>query len=111
VRFLFTVALELPVYALALRKTSGDAGLPHRVTLGLNLLTHPLLYVVVLALGASTVVPSEVLVMVVEGGVLRAWFPRVGSPWAWAVAANLLSWQGGPVLLRWLISVQGGGAP
>jgi hypothetical protein len=83
----------------------GDPGLPHRVTLGLNLLTHPVLYVAVLALGPSSVLPAELLVMGVEGAALAAWVPGATRPWGWAIAANLASWLLGVPLLEWLASV------
>lgn len=77
------------------------------MTLGLNLLTHPLLYLTVVTFGPPSVVPGELMVMAVEGAALAAWVPALTRPrgLAWAVAANLVSWQGGTRLLAWLAAV------
>ena len=100
--FVWTLALELPIYAAALRRAPGRSVLPHQVTLGLNLLTHPMLFFATAALGPGSVAPGELLVVVVEGAALARWVPSVSYPWRWAAAANLVSWQVGGWILGWM---------
>ena len=94
--FVWTVALEFPVYALALPRNWGVAR-ALRLTLAVNLLTHPALCAWVLTskprLGALAT--AELAVALIEAGVLVL---AVGPPrrLAWALlaagSANALSW-------------------
>ena len=57
---------------------------------GVNLLSHPLLTVVLLASPATpTLIAAEVGVVAIEGWLFRQWWPREGlTPYAVALAAN-----------------------
>jgi len=94
--FVWTVALEFPVYALALPRTWSVAR-ALCFTLAVNLLTHPALCAWVLAskprLGALAA--AELAVALIEAGLLLL---AIGPPrrFAWALlaagSANSLSW-------------------
>lgn len=97
--YLWTCALELPVLAMSLRGASRGPSLALQVCLGLNLLTHPALFLALRALGPRWTWAGELAVIAVEGSFLARWVPEARGPWATAGVANLISWQLGSRML------------
>jgi hypothetical protein len=100
-----TVATEVPVYAAALRATSGSP--PGRTALAavlVNLLTHPPLWWFLRHVPAggywAAVAAAECAVVAVEGVLLaRGLRLRGAAPYAASAAANALSVLAGLLLL------------
>lgn len=88
---LFTEAVETPVYWLALRPRPWGRRLG--LALGASLLTHPLVWLLVLGLGEHgywrVVAGAEILAVAVETGYL--WALSVPAAPLWALVANGLS--------------------
>lgn len=102
-QFVWTVALELPVYVALLRGRLPGARQACLLVLAVNLLTHPAL--VLAGPGAGwELLGAELIVAVVEAAALTAWLGRSALPQA-AVAslgANLVSTLAGLALSAWL---------
>ena len=104
--FLWTCALEQPVYVLFLRGRFKSWWGPCVLSLAVNALSHPLLWAACLNLPEGEV-PFEMTVIGAEAllvwlcllrahGWRKALLPALGA----AAAANLLSWLAGPAILR-----------
>ena len=73
--FVWTLALELPVYAVLLRERWRSPRQACLLVLGANLITHPVLFLADPRSGATTLA-AEVAVSLVEGLVVAAWLGR-----------------------------------
>lgn len=93
--FVWTLALELPVYGHALRGQPGPAWLPLAVTGALNLATHPALWLALPpAAPLALLLAAEAIVVATEGLLLGRLLgePRaLARGLAAALAANSLS--------------------
>jgi hypothetical protein len=91
IAFLLTQAVEIPIYAVALRHFNLIPRL--MLAFGASLVTHPLMWLFVSARGAndywSSVTISEIAAVLVEASYLRAL--AVPSALGWSVTANALS--------------------
>lgn len=98
--FVATLLLELPVYARLLPGRPGLRGAFRRV-LAVNLITHPALVTVVLALGLGPagILLAEAVVVGVEGRLLAVEPAERGACLRASLAANALSYATGRVLL------------
>ncbi len=103
--FLWTCAIEQPVYAFALRGVYTDWRAACAISLLLNSVTHPLLWWATKSTGPGEVAAAEAVVFVVEALVLRLILSRRLKTWpAWRLAlgasltANAASWLGGLAL-------------
>ena len=98
-------ALELPVLAWGYRRTQA---VPRTLALGTlsNLVTHPVVIFLFLSSGWShltAVLAAELFAVVVEA-FLHTGFGtglRLRATLVWSLAANLVSWQAGPLLTLW----------
>src|SRR5215475_10008528 len=97
--FLWTLVLELPVYALCLRERFGGWRTPIVLALGMNAVSHPLLWFVFpkwqpfwlwLLVAESCVTLFEGMILAIALACVRSARP-VGTALAVAVAANALS--------------------
>jgi hypothetical protein len=73
--FVWTLALELPVYAALLRPLLRDTRHACLLVLGVNLLTHPALFLMEIP-GTPSLLAAEVVVAVVEALAVTAWLGR-----------------------------------
>jgi len=104
--FVWTFALEQPVYLMALRGFAARWWEPCAATLLLNLATHPALWAWALAVDPSPpqIAAAEGIVMLVEAALLGALLRRRGSPHfarrglVAAAAANAFSWGAGALI-------------
>jgi hypothetical protein len=91
VAFLFTEAVETPIYAIALRHFDRVPCLI--LAFGASLLTHPFVWLFVSAVGDDgywkAVVIAEIFAVLVEAGYLRAL--SVSSVLGWSIFANASS--------------------
>lgn len=93
--FLLTQAIEMPVYALAMRGTPLSWAWRASVAFGASALTHPVVWFVLPGLFEPSlgwwgyVLVAETFAVVAEALYLRAF--AIPRPWAWALAANGLS--------------------
>ena len=100
IAFMWTLALELPVY-LALIPRAGATRLEAlRLGLLLNLATHPLFsfWVLTRRPGPAAIVAAEVLIAAVEGELLARALGTRPAAWRAAVAANGFSFLAGLAL-------------
>lgn len=104
--FLWTCALEQPIYVLFLRKRFKSWWAPCLLSLAVNALTHPLLWVAATAF-PDAIPALECAVIAAEAAfvwlILRRLSGRKDAAriaLAASAAANLLSWLGG----RWLLA-------
>jgi hypothetical protein len=97
--FVWTLALELPVYAALLRERLGSTRQACLLVVGVNLITHPALFLAEPRSGATTLA-AEVVVAFVEGLVLGVWLgrPAFGRALIASCCANALSAAGGLAL-------------
>jgi hypothetical protein len=106
--FVWTCALEQPVYIWALRGRAARWWEPCAATLMLNLATHPILWSWALAYrpGLPGLAAGELLVVLVEAAMLAAFLRRRGAPncarrgLIAAAAANACSWGLGRLIFR-----------
>ena len=98
--FAWTVALELPIYVILTRFRRWWA--PVALTLGVNALTHPLLWYALPRVEpfALFVLYGEAFVIVVEAAVLAAF--RVRRPLVVSAVANVTSAVLGDVALHFM---------
>lgn len=103
VAFVWTLALELPVYLALVVGPGRDRLLALLLGLQLNLATHPVFSIWVLSTrpGIGAIVAAELVIVAVEGELLRH---ATGGDraWAWraALAANAFSFLAGMGLRR-----------
>ncbi len=103
--FVWTLAVEQPVYAFALRGVYRDWRAACAVSFLLNSFTHPLLWKATLSAGPAETALAEAAVVAVEAFVLRLILDRrlkTGAAWRLALgaslAANAASWLAGGAL-------------
>lgn len=104
--FVWTLALEQPVYVLALRGFAARWWEPCAATLLLNLATHPLIWSWAVAVEPSLAqaAAAEGIVVLVEAALLGALLRRRGAPQVsrralgFAAAANAFSWGAGALI-------------
>lgn len=105
IAFCWTLALELPIYALVLRPIAGARWTPLALALVVNLATHPLfsLWIVARGPGTTAIAAAELLIAAFESALAYAAFRSHCTP-ARALAAgalaNLTSYFAGEWLLR-----------
>ena len=101
--FVWTLALELPVYAALLRHQLRDARQAGVLVLAVNLLTHPALFLLDLPSDIA-LIEAEVVVAVTEGVGVALWLgkPAIVRAQVASFGANLLSTAAGLALGAWL---------
>ena len=105
--FVWTLALELPVWAWAQRLPGVRPGRALLLALALNLVTHPALWLLcsLSSPGVAALWGLEALVVVVEARLLLRWARPAPTParaWCAAVLANALSWGLGGLVIEHL---------
>ena len=101
--FVWTLALELPVYAALLRDRLRDPRQACLLVLGVNLITHPALFLAE-PLSREAALAAELIVALAEGLATTAWLgrPVLRAALVSAFTANLLSTIAGLALTAWL---------
>ncbi len=101
--FVWTLALELPVYAVLLKERLRSPGQALVMVLCLNLLTHPLLTIVDPP-SIGLLLCAEGVVALVEAGALGVWLGRavLARGTLASVAANALSTAAGLAFSAWV---------
>lgn len=105
IAFCWTLAIELPIYALVLRPVARARWTPLALALGVNLATHPAfsVWIVARAPGAAAVATAELLIAALESALVYAAFRRECAPsraLTAGVLANLTSYFAGELLLH-----------
>ncbi len=95
--FAWTLAIEIPAYAMALRRIGVAPRDALRLGLAVNLATHPLFSVWVLSSprGPGALVAAEFVVVLVEGSLLATVLGHRGPCLAAALLANAASLAAG----------------
>ncbi|HEX2690721.1 MAG TPA: hypothetical protein VHN14_29095 [Kofleriaceae bacterium] len=98
--FTWTLAIELPIYALAIGRCFARWWSVVVVVLAINLVTHPMLWFVFPRITPRWlyVAVGEVTVTAIEAALVALAIRRPGRAVAAAVAANLASFAAGPLL-------------
>lgn len=103
--FIWTLALELPIYGWLLRRRLKGPGEAFLLVLTVNLLTHPLLWMANLPSTGSWL-GAEGSVALVEGLTVVGWLGgrSLGASLAASAAANAISAGAGFVFAGWCVS-------
>ena len=96
VAFVFTQAIEIPIYAFALRRWGSESARARTalVAFGASAITHPIVWFVIPRLSPyryrTTVILAEIFAIIVEAVYLRK-AAGLKHAWLWSLAANLTS--------------------
>lgn len=103
--FVWTLAIELPLWAAVQAGAGARFGRVLRVALLLNLATHPLLWMTSLLLKPefAALCGLELCVVALEAQLVQRWGdprPSAARAWGGSLCANALSWGVGVLVLR-----------